>query len=102
MNEITIGIELTTTMIEDEAHGIPFEKWDGSLPLCTMLDTCNNCLRKGMFTNSIGGANVNKLTFETSLEEQTTSKGLQEKTNFQYLKFSGTLSVSIVQNAHKP
>jgi hypothetical protein len=78
MNEITSGIELTTTMPEDEALGIPFEKWDGSLPSCTMLDTCNNCACKGMLTNSNGGANVNNLSFETSLEEQTTYEGLQE------------------------
>jgi hypothetical protein len=30
-----------------------------------------------MFTNFIGGANVNKSSFETSLEEQTTSEGLK-------------------------
>ncbi len=76
MNEITIGIELTTTMPEDESFGIPFEKWDGCLPLCTLLDICNNCSPKGMRTNSIGGANVNKSSFETSLEEQTTFEGL--------------------------
>jgi hypothetical protein len=36
------------------------------------------------------------------LGEQTTFRGLQEETNFQYLKFNGTLSGGIVQNAHKP
>jgi hypothetical protein len=35
-----------------------------------------------MFTKSIGGANVNKSSFETSLEEQTTSEGLLEKKTF--------------------
>jgi hypothetical protein len=31
-----------------------------------------------MLTNSNGGANVNNLSFEASLEEQTTYEGLQE------------------------
>jgi hypothetical protein len=35
------------------------------------------------------------------LGEETTFRGLQKETNFQYLKFNGTLSGSIVQNAHK-
>jgi hypothetical protein len=77
MNEITIGIELTEKMLGDEALRIP-EKWDGPLPLCTMLATCNNCSPKGTFTN----ANVKKSSFETSFEEQTTYEGLQEKKTF--------------------
>ncbi len=82
----TIGIELVTTMLEDEAPRNPFNIWDGHLPLHTMLDLCNICSSKGMFNNSIGneGVGVNKPSLETSLEEQTlTLEGLKKKSIFE-------------------
>lgn len=77
----TIGIELAATMQKDKALGIPFEKWNGYLPLHTMLNTCNNCSPKSMFTNFVGGERVGKPSPKTSFKEQTTSKGLKQKIN---------------------
>ncbi len=56
-------------MPKDEAHGNPFEIWDGHLPLCIMFDICKICLPKGMFKNSIKGVGVDKPSLEASLEE---------------------------------
>ncbi len=79
----TIGIELITIVSKDKALINASEKWDGRLPLCTMSSTYNNCSPKCMPMNYVGGANVNKPSPKTSLEEQTlTSEGLQEEKNF--------------------
>ncbi len=76
----TIGIELVTIVPKDKAPKNPFKKWNGCLPLCTMLNTYNNCSPKCMFMNYVGGASVNKPSPKTSLEEQTlTFDGLQEE-----------------------
>jgi hypothetical protein len=97
----TTGIELATTMLEDEVPGNPFKIWDGRLPLCTMLDICNICSPKGMFNNYIGGegVGVNKPSLEASLEEQTlTPKGLKKKFKNRYLKFDEGLSGGTITN----
>jgi hypothetical protein len=79
----TIGIELIIIMSKNKALINPFLKWNGHLPLCTMLSTYNNCSPTCIFMNYVGGASVNKPSPKTSLEEQTlTSEGLFLKKTF--------------------
>ncbi len=63
-------MRLTTAPVpEDEAHGNPFEIWDGRLLLCIVFDICKVCSPKGMLKNSIRGVGVDKPSLEASLEE---------------------------------
>ncbi len=74
----TIVIELITIVPKDKAPRNPYKQWNGRLPLCTMSNIYNNCSPKCMIMNYVGGANVNKPSPKTWLEEQTsTFEGLQ-------------------------
>jgi hypothetical protein len=64
-----IGIELITTVLEDEALGNPSKIWDECLLLHIVSDICNICSPKGMFKNFVGGVCVDKPLPETSLKE---------------------------------
>lgn len=93
----TIGIELATTMLEDEALGNSSKIWDGCLPLHIVSNIFNICLPKGMLNNSIGGESVgvDKPSFEASLEKQPlTPEGVKEKK----LIFDGGFNGGIVTN----
>lgn len=65
-----VGIELVTIVPKDKVFRNPFEIWDGRLPSCTMSSIYNNCSPKCMLMNYVGGANVNKPSPKTSLEEK--------------------------------
>ncbi len=54
----TIGIELTTTVLKDEAPRNPFKIWDGCLPLHIVSNNYNIGSPKGLFNNSIRGEGV--------------------------------------------
>jgi len=70
----------TATMPKDEAHGNPFEIWDGPYLCALCLTFATFCSSKGMFKNFIRGVGVDKPSPKASLEKQTlTSEGLEEK-----------------------
>jgi hypothetical protein len=66
----TIEFKSFTIVLEVEAHGILFEKWNGCLHLCMMSKNCNNVEPRGLLMNFVESVGVNEPSPKPSLGEQ--------------------------------